>query len=56
MFIAPTMIVHYIDAHEYVPPMEFQEAALKCPEMRSMAYLKAIRACGISLSSYRELP
>lgn len=49
VFIAPTMIVHYIDAHGYVPPMEFQEAVLKCPEMRSMAYLKAIRALGFSL-------
>ncbi len=35
VFIAPTMIVHYIDAHEYVPPMEFQDAVLQCPEMRS---------------------
>ncbi|MGE6760912.1 hypothetical protein ACQKGO_23030 [Corallococcus interemptor] len=54
VFIAPTMILHYIDAHEYVPPREFQEAVLRCPEMRSMAYLKAIKALGISLSSFSQ--
>ncbi|MCY1044054.1 hypothetical protein OV208_22245 [Corallococcus sp. bb12-1] len=47
VFVAPTMIAHYIDAHEYAPPQVFQEAVLRCPEMRSMAYLKAIRAQGL---------
>ncbi|NRD44297.1 hypothetical protein [Corallococcus exiguus] len=49
LYVAPTMVVHYIDAHEYLPPAEFQDAVLRCPEMRSMAYLKAIRALGFSL-------
>ncbi|RKG90751.1 hypothetical protein D7V88_10505 [Corallococcus terminator] len=47
VFVAPTMIAHYIDAHEYVPPQVFQEAVLRCPEMRSMAYLKAVKALGL---------
>ena len=47
VFVAPTMIAHSIEAHEYAPPMVFQEAVLRCPEMRSVAYLKAIKALGI---------
>ena len=44
LYVAPSTIIHYIDAHEYAPPDEFQTAVLNCPEMRSMAYLKLIRA------------
>ena len=43
IFVAPSLIVHYIDAHEYSPPQIFQDAVMACPEMRSMAYLKSIR-------------
>jgi hypothetical protein len=44
VFVAPSLILHYIDAHEYAPPQSFCEAVLACPEMRSMDYLKRIRA------------
>jgi len=44
VFVAPSLIAHYIDSHDYSPPVEFQEAVLNCPPMRSMAYLKAIQA------------
>jgi hypothetical protein len=44
LYVAPSTIIHYIDAHEYAPPDEFQIAVLNCPEMRSMPYLKLIRA------------
>jgi hypothetical protein len=50
IFVAPTLIVHYIDAHEYQPPEVFQQAVLDCPDMRSMAYLKLIKARGLALS------
>ena len=43
VYAAPSLIVHYMDAHEYAPPPQFQRAVLDCPPMRSMAYLKAIR-------------
>ncbi len=36
----------HIDAHQYRPPDVFQQAVMACPEMRSMPYLKAIRANG----------
>jgi len=42
LFVAPSLILHYMDAHEYSPPAEFQQAVITCPPMRSMEYLKAI--------------
>ena len=42
LFAAPSMILHYVDAHEYAPPVEFQQAVLRCPTMKSPAYEKAI--------------
>ncbi|MCP3163829.1 DUF7919 family protein [Myxococcus qinghaiensis] len=48
VFVAPTSVVHYIDAHGYAPPREFQAAVMGCPEMRSMAYLKALKARGLT--------
>lgn len=38
IYAAPSMIVHYIDSHEYAPPAVFQEAALACPQMSSVEY------------------
>jgi len=46
LYVSPTSITHYIDAHGYCPPAEFCESVLRCPPMRSMAYLKAILANG----------
>ena len=46
IYVSPTSITHSIDAHGYCPPAEFLEAVLRCPPMRSMAYLKAILANG----------
>lgn len=46
-YVAPTLIAHYVDAHGYCPPPEFQQAVMGCPEMRSVAYLKAILSHGL---------
>ena len=35
-------IAHYVDAHGFCPPATFQEAVLRCPEMRSRAFLEAL--------------
>lgn len=43
LYVAPSLILHYMDAHEYAPPAAFCQAVLQCPPMRSMAYLRAIR-------------
>ena len=42
VYVVPSLILHYMDSHEYSPPLELQRAALACPPMRSMEYLKAI--------------
>lgn len=47
VFIAPLSIAHYIDGHQYCPPEEFQNAVIRCPKMRSPAYLKAILDGGV---------
>jgi hypothetical protein len=46
LYVAPSLIVHYIDAHEYSPPKAFCEVMLKCPSMRSIEYLRAIATNG----------
>lgn len=46
LYVCPELIVHYINAHGYAPPDPFCRAVLACPPMRSMPYLKAIRAAG----------
>src|SRR5215475_4192839 len=42
IYVAPSMIAHYVEAHAYEPPGEFWEAVLSCPEMRSEPYKKAL--------------
>src|ERR1051326_4486028 len=31
LYVCPELILHYIRAHEYLPPDEFCEAVLNCP-------------------------
>jgi hypothetical protein len=42
LFVAPSSVLHYIDAHGYSPPADFQAAVMACTDMRSMEYLKAL--------------
>ena len=42
VYVAPSLILHYIDSYRYSPPVAFQEAVISYPPMRSMEYLKAI--------------
>lgn len=44
VYVAPSLILHYIDAHEYLPPPPFCQALLTCPSMRSNAYFRALLA------------
>lgn len=46
IYVAPALITHYINAHWYKPPQGFLDAAMECPEMRSMAYRRALLANG----------
>ena len=40
VYVAPAMILHYIEAHQYKPPDEFITAVLECPAQNASAYLK----------------
>ena len=44
LYVAPSLILHYIDAHEYLPPEEFQKAILESPPVRSQDYSRAMKA------------
>lgn len=47
VYVAPSTIVHYIDAHGYGPPVEFQVAVRRSPAMRSMDYLRLVQRHGL---------
>jgi hypothetical protein len=38
VYVAPELIVHYIDAHRYKPPDEFIRAVMECPPTRTAKY------------------
>lgn len=42
LYVAPSLIAHYILSHNYTPPMEFSNAVLSCPPMGSRDYYQAI--------------
>ena len=46
IYVCPELIVHYINAHEYVPPDEFCRAVDDCPPIGSDEYFDALRSCG----------
>ena len=45
LYSTPSLVLHYMDAHHYCPPEEFQDAILNCPQMRSREYFKAVVQC-----------
>jgi len=42
LYVCPELILHYINDHQYSPPIEFCEAILTCPPMNSPAYLNVV--------------
>jgi len=44
VYVAPGGITHYIEAHSYLPPPEFVEAVLRCPDCGSVEYREALRS------------
>ncbi len=46
IYVAPSLLVHYVDAHHYRPPDEFLGAARACPPTASMDYKRALLAAG----------
>lgn len=46
IYVAPELILHYINCHCYCPPEVFIAGVMECPETRSMDYKKALLANG----------
>jgi hypothetical protein len=44
VYLAPGGIPHYLEAHSYLPPLEFVEAVLLCPDCRTDQYRLRLRA------------
>jgi hypothetical protein len=42
LYVMPSLAAHYILSHNYLPPMQFQQAVLRCPPMHSQEYFQAI--------------
>jgi len=40
IYLAPTLIFHYIEDHEYLPPTAFVEAVLNCPSMQTPEFFE----------------
>ena len=47
IYVVPSLIVHYIESHQYNPPIQFQDSLMKCPEMNSQNYFEAMRDRGL---------
>jgi len=48
IYVAPSLIAHYIAVHSYEPPEEFWNAVAGCPEMNCENYRKALLSNGPS--------
>ena len=46
VYVAPSLIAHYIRILEYKPPAEFVDAVMRCPEMNSPEYHRALADAG----------
>jgi hypothetical protein len=43
LYVAPAMVAHYMREHEYLPPTEFRECVLRCPDPGTDAYFSALK-------------
>ena len=49
VFIAPGGIVHYVEAHSYLPPESFIHAVLRCRNCETSDYLDALRVANAGI-------
>ena len=56
VFVAPTMIAHYVVRHGYLPPAVFCDALKACPRMSSKEYTRAIMRNGPQDFKWAEYP
>jgi hypothetical protein len=46
VYVAPELILHYLNAHHYRPPEEFCTAVVNCPTMGTPEYRQALLTAG----------
>ncbi len=56
VYWAPSLILHYIRRHRYVPPHCFVKAVLNCPEPLSREYSAAIKRIAPEMSPFLGPP
>ena len=44
LYVAPSLILHYIDIHHYLPHSQFIDAVAQCPDPQSQQYMEMIRS------------
>ena len=44
LFVAPEMVVHYVEHHKYLPPKDFVDAVFSCPLPGTPEYRDALKA------------
>ena len=54
LYVAPELIVHYIDKHDYLPPKEFVAATLDSPLPGTKKYEQLIAPFREFYQQYRE--
>ena len=42
LYVAPALILHYIRFHRFLPPADFLEAVMNCPDPKSQEYVNAV--------------
>jgi hypothetical protein len=55
VYSAPSLILHYIRRHKYLPPSCFVEAVLNCPKPRSQEYFAAIKRIAPEEAAFLEI-
>lgn len=56
VYVAPSLILHYISAHQYKPPDVFCDAVVACPPMRSRSYARAMLRRGPRAFRWMDFP
>ena len=54
IYVAPRLVLHYVETHRYRPPDAFVRAVLACPKMGSSRYLRALRYAGADQTWFPE--
>jgi len=56
LYMAPAMIVHYIEDHDYRPPEEFIAAVMACPAQQSAEFMALLERFPVGISPTERPP